>query len=90
VTAAAKGGKTMKPENQPRTVHVGQCAYCGGGNIVRKIHVDQTADAGSIGLPYHTRFIVTGVEPLYADLCDDCGSVVRIYVDGIGKRWVTK
>ena len=52
--------------------------------------VDQTADAGRIGISCHTRFFITGTEPIYADLCDDCGSVLRIYVNAIGRKWMTK
>ncbi len=81
----------MKSDNQPKVpVHVTKCPFCGGSNIVRSTMVDQTADAGRIGLSYHTRFLITGTEPLYADLCDDCGSLIRLFLKEVGKKWATK
>jgi hypothetical protein len=81
----------MTAENATKPpIHVSNCTYCGSTNIARHVRVDQTADAGRIGLSYRTRFLVVGTEALYADLCDDCGSVLRIFVDKVGKQWVVK
>jgi len=68
----------------------GKCPHCGGGNIVGGVRVDQTADAGRIGLAYKTKFVVIGTEPFYADVCDDCGTVARFYVKEKGKNWYKK
>lgn len=67
-----------------------RCSFCGSTNIAHHIEVNQTADAGRIGLSYHTRFLILGTEKLFADLCDTCGSVLRLSVDTPGKKWVTK
>ena len=67
-----------------------KCTHCGGGNIVSGVKVDQTADAGRIGLSYKTKFAVIATEPFYADVCDDCGTVVRVYVKTTGRNWYTK
>ncbi len=67
-----------------------KCPHCGGSNIVACVRVDQTADAGRIGLAYKTKFFVTVTEPFYADICDDCGTVVRLYVKTPGQKWYTK
>lgn len=67
-----------------------KCPHCGGSNIVAGVGVDQTADAGRIGLAYKTKFFVTGTEPFYADICDDCGTVVRLYVKTPGRKWYVK
>ena len=63
------------------------CPYCGGTQIVRAVHVGKTAETGDIGLSYRTAFVLTGTEPLVADLCDRCGTVVRLYVKEVGKQW---
>jgi hypothetical protein len=81
----------MKSEQIPLTpVTINKCIYCSSTNIVHHIEIGQTAEEGRIGLTYKTRFIVQGTERLFADLCDDCGSVVRIFVENIRKKWVTK
>ena len=69
----------MAAENVTKPpINVDNCTYCGSTNIVRHVKVNQTADAGRIGLSYRTRFLVVGTEPLYTDLCGDCGSLLRI------------
>lgn len=68
---------------------VTRCPYCGSSNIINGIMVDQTADAGRIGLAYRVRFKMVFTEQVLADLCDDCGSLVRIFVRTIGREWVT-
>jgi hypothetical protein len=70
-------------------IGISRCPYCGSSNIVRNILVDQTADAGRIGLAYRVRFRVIIPEQLLTDLCDDCGSVVRTFVRTTGRKWVT-
>ncbi len=81
----------MSPDNQPpRAVTINQCAFCGSAKIVRGVKVDQLAEVETIGLAYHTRFLLDGTEQLYADVCDDCGSVVRMYVQTTGRKWITK
>ncbi len=67
-----------------------KCPYCGGSNIVEGVRVDQTADAGRIGLAHKTRLLVIFTEPFYADVCDDCGTITRIYVKETGKNWYRK
>ena len=69
---------------------VDRCSYCEGTSIVRHVRVNQTTDAGRIGLSYETRLLIRGTAPLFADLCDTCGSILRISVDIPGKKWVTK
>ena len=64
-----------------------KCIHCGGTNLGENIQVAMTAEAGSIGLRYATKFLVNGVEPFYADLCNDCGSITRLYVKNGERRW---
>ena len=63
------------------------CSHCGGTTIVRAVRVGKAADVGDIGLSFKTALVLTGTEPLVADLCDSCGTVVRLYVKEVGKRW---
>jgi hypothetical protein len=67
-----------------------KCIYCNSQNIKTDIVVDQTADAGRIGLAYRTKFILGGVEEFYADLCLDCGSITRLYVKNSDRNWYVK
>ncbi len=68
---------------------VGRCPYCGSQEIAADVIVNQTADAGRIGLAYKTRFLVTGTAALRTELCRSCGSVVRLYVKDTGRDWLT-
>lgn len=81
----------MDAASQPaRPARVEKCPYCGSANLARRVEVNQTAEAGRIGLGYHTRFLLIGTESLLADLCDECGSVVRLFVEVPARKWVTK
>jgi hypothetical protein len=64
-----------------------KCPFCGGGQIVRGIRVGKTAEVGDVGLDYQAALIVTGTEPLLADLCGGCGSVTRLWVQQADRKW---
>ena len=66
---------------------MGKCIHCGGTNLTENIQVALTAEMGNIGLEYVTKFLVHGVEPFYADLCNDCGSITRLHVKNRDRRW---
>lgn len=67
-----------------------KCPYCGSGKITGGVRVAQTAEVGHIGLSYKTRFFIVATEPFFADVCEDCGSVARLFVKTYGRQWVTK
>ena len=67
-----------------------KCPHCGGTNITRGIRVSQTAEAGNIGLSYKTKFLIVGTEQLYADVCNNCGTVVRFFVKETDRQWYVK
>lgn len=73
------------PESGPQ-----KCPHCGSTNIATSIDVTQQAEVGRVGLNYKTRFLGRGTEPFFADLCDNCGTVVRIFVKKTGRDWSTK
>ena len=49
----------------------------------------QSAEVGSVGLDYQGKFLLTGTEPLRADLCGACGTVLRLFVANTDRRWLT-
>ena len=65
----------------------GRCPHCGGSDLVRELELNQNAEVGRIGLPYRAAGIFTGTEPLLADLCLACGTVVRLYVRETDRKW---
>lgn len=64
------------------------CPACGSTNIIAGVAVTKTAEAGSVGLSYRSLAIFRGTAPLYADLCRQCGTVVRLFVRDVNKPWV--
>ncbi len=66
------------------------CIYCNSSNIQPDVEVRQSTQVNVIGLEYHTGFLLTGVEPFYAELCKDCGSISRLYVKKTDRKWRVK
>ena len=67
-----------------------KCQYCNSTNLQADIIIGENAEVASIGLKYQTKFIARGVEPFYAELCQDCGSINRLYVKNTDKKWCIK
>jgi hypothetical protein len=66
------------------------CIYCNSTNIQPDILMDQNTTApGAVGLKYRNK-ILDRVEPVYAELCKDCGSIVRLYVKNTDRNWRIK
>lgn len=51
------------------------------------VRVNQTAEAGDIGLAYKAKFLLTGTEALYAVVCNQCGTIVRFFVRKPDREW---
>ncbi|PSH03698.1 MAG: hypothetical protein CXZ00_10985 [Acidobacteria bacterium] len=64
------------------------CFHCGGNDIASAVQISQNAESGSIGLAYKVWKLLRGVEPLLADLCQSCGTVLRLYVKEAKKEWI--
>jgi hypothetical protein len=64
------------------------CTHCGSSDIVTGVKVGPTAEVGEVGLRYRTKFLITGTEPLLADLCRQCGTVVRTWVKQTDRNWL--
>jgi len=67
----------------------GPCPECGGTEIVQGLPLNQNAEVGSIGLPYKALGFFRGTEPLCADLCLKCGTVLRFFVKNPSHKWIT-
>lgn len=66
------------------------CSHCGSANLIRGISVSRTNAVGEVGLSHRSTWLgAKNAEPLLADLCDDCGTVARLYVEAVGKAWVS-
>ncbi len=58
--------------------------------MLRGLDVNLTAEVGHVGLAYRVARVFGGTEPLHADLCRSCGTVVRLYVENTDRKWVEK
>lgn len=65
------------------------CVYCGSHNIKKGIDVAMNAEVNKIGLRYFAHSVFRVVEPFYADLCEDCGSITRFWVKDTQRKWDT-
>ncbi|WP_214176109.1 hypothetical protein [Geomobilimonas luticola] len=52
--------------------------------------MSQSVEVGGTGLEYKTGMIIRNTEPLLADLCKNCGTVVRFHVKNPDRNWITK
>jgi hypothetical protein len=64
------------------------CPHCGERNWVRGIELGLTAEAGQVGLKHRMALVLVGTEPLHADLCSTCGTILRFYVKDTGNNWL--
>jgi hypothetical protein len=66
----------------------GRCPYCAGVDLIRGVRLGLTTEVGRVGLKYRTLLVLEGTEPLYADVCKECGSVARFYVRETDRPWL--
>ncbi len=67
-----------------------KCPYCQSENIEQGIIVqNEDNPVMKIGLMYRKNQFGYEVEPLYVDLCTDCGAIIKTYVKGDvkNKKW---
>lgn len=66
-----------------------KCPYCGSERIETDIAWGKSSETGNVGLKYTTAGIFTGVAQVYADLCADCKSIIRLYIkEDTDKEWI--
>ena len=66
------------------------CTHCSNGSITRNVKLDQSNDVGTVGLAFKRAGIFHVSEQLLADLCTECGTVVRFHVRDTDRNWVIK
>ena len=66
------------------------CTHCSNDSITSNVKVLQTNEAGAIGLAFKRAGIFQVSEQLLADLCTECGTVVRFHVRDTDRNWVIK
>jgi hypothetical protein len=74
-------------EGKPPPANVRPCPHCGGRQLVRGIQLGLTAETGQVGLKYRMAYVLMGTEPLHADLCQACGTILRFYVKNTERNW---
>ncbi len=67
-----------------------KCIYCSGTDLIRDIEIGLTAECGHVGLKHNAFIGIVGTEPLYADLCNSCGSITRFHVRTTDHKWFTE
>lgn len=64
------------------------CLHCESRRILLNVSISLTAETGAIGLKFRSLAIISGTQPLLADLCLDCGSVHRFHVRKTDRNWI--
>lgn len=66
------------------------CKNCEGEKIVEQVMIGKQGDAGYVG-PKYKAGIFAGTTPMYADICQNCGEINRLYViEDTEMKWITK
>lgn len=71
------------------------CPYCGGHDIVQELTPEVSGKVRTdISFAYWPGTKLLGVpntekEPVFADLCSACGTIVRLYVKNPTRQWTT-
>ncbi|MCX7708332.1 MAG: hypothetical protein N2484_00620 [Clostridia bacterium] len=64
-----------------------KCKHCGGDKLIKDLHVKRSNEIGFYGIPY-TKSIFVGTEPFRIELCQECGTINRLYVKDMNRNWV--
>jgi hypothetical protein len=64
------------------------CPVCGCTDIVVGVQVSKSAETGRIGLTHKKAGILWVIEPLCANVCSKCGTIIRLYVKDTDHNWV--
>jgi hypothetical protein len=68
------------------------CSHCGSNEIRKGMKLGLSGESGEVGCRYHKtgKFLgmsLLGLEPLLVDVCMDCGTLVRIYMEETDRKW---
>ncbi|MEI6604661.1 MAG: hypothetical protein WCP35_05080 [Verrucomicrobiota bacterium] len=74
---------------EARETGLGDCFQdCLFSDIAIGVGISMTAETGGVGLSYKALGILRGTSPLFADLCRQCGTVIRFHVKEADKPWI--
>jgi len=65
-----------------------KCIYCNSTDLIRNIKLGLNAEVNRFGLKYNARMGIRGIEPVYADLCNSCGSITRFHIQKNDHKWI--
>lgn len=66
-----------------------ECPYCHSENIETGIAWGKANETANVGLKYTRGGMFSGVAQVYADLCRDCKSLIRMYIkEDTDLHWV--
>jgi hypothetical protein len=68
----------------------GRCPYCGGSDIVTGLEFSLGTEVGPFGLTYKALAVFRGSEKVHADLCNTCGTIVRLFVTNTKRVWTQR
>jgi hypothetical protein len=66
------------------------CPHCGSSDIVSGLEFNLNAEVGPFGLHYKALTFIAGTEKLHAELCRDCGTIIRLYVNNTKRNWIVR
>jgi hypothetical protein len=66
------------------------CPHCGSSDIAAGLEFNMNAEVGPFGLSYNAFAFIGGVEKLQAELCRNCGTIIRIYVNDTKRNWIVR
>lgn len=65
-----------------------KCIYCCSTDLIRNIQLGLNAEINFFGLQYNALMGIMGTEPVYADLCNSCGSITRFHIQKKDRKWL--
>ncbi len=88
----------IRATNIPEAQHVTQsapkrltCSYCGSEDITKELTLGLSKHIDQVGVQFETgKFLgigLPGTEPLRATICNVCGTVVRLWVKNVERKW---
>ncbi len=64
------------------------CPHCGSSKHICNIHLSLNNKGEGVGLSFRRMVpVVIGTEPFLADMCQDCGTIVRLHVKETDRKW---
>ncbi len=68
----------------------GRCPFCSGSDIATGLEFSLGTEVGVFGLTYRAFGVLRGSEKVRADLCNSCGTIVRLFVTNTKRVWTQR